>query len=134
MLKILFIYIFLIASLYAEKPDLLLLNKYSNDINITSWYMSEKLDGVRAYWDGEKLISRSGKVFPASAFFIKDFPKTELDGELWSKRSDFSNVSSIVNKKLPHDAWQHLTYNIFEVPNAAGNLTQRFSKVKNLNI
>ncbi len=130
MLKILFIYIFLIASLYADKPALLLLNNYSDDINVTSWYMSEKLDGVRAHWDGEKLISRSGKVFPAPEFFKKDFPKTELDGELWSKRSDFSNISSIVNKKLPHDGWLKLTYNIFEVPSAAGNLTQRLSSVK----
>jgi len=126
----LFLLLFLFLSLEAKKPDLLLLNNYSDDINVTSWYMSEKLDGVRAYWDGEKLISRNGKVFPAPAFFTKAFPKTELDGELWSKRSDFSNVSSIVNKKLPHDAWQHLTYNIFEVPNAVGNLTQRLSKVK----
>ncbi len=126
----LFLFVFLVASLYAQKPDLLLLNKYTDDVNVTSWYMSEKLDGVRAYWDGEKLISRSGKVFSTPKFFIEDFPKTELDGELWSKRSDFSNVSSIVNKKLPHDGWSQLTYNIFEVPNTAGNLIQRLSKVK----
>ena len=125
-----FLLVFLVASLFAEKPDLLLLNKYSDDINVTSWYMSEKLDGVRAYWNGEKLISRNGKVFKAPKFFTKDFPKIELDGELWSKREDFSHVSSIVNKKLPHNGWQDLTYNIFEVPNAVGNLTQRLLNVK----
>ena len=100
--------------------------------------MSEKLDGVRAFWDGEKLVSRSGNIFPAPKFFIKDFPKTELDGELWSKRGDFSNVSSIVNTKkgsvMPdsnrESRWQELTYNIFEVPNAVGTLTERLSKVK----
>ena len=126
----LFLLLFLFLSLEAKKPDLLLLNKYSDDINVTSWYMSEKLDAVRAYWDGEKLISRSGKIFPAPKFFTKDFPKTALDGELWSKCSDFSNVSSIVSKKNSDDAWKELTYNIFEVPNAAGNLKQRLSKVK----
>ena len=97
----LFLLVFLISSIYAQsipslkKQDLLFLNKYSEDINVTSWYMSEKLDGVRAYWDGEKLISRNGKFFKAPKFFTKDFPKIELDGELWTKREDFSHLESI---------------------------------------
>jgi DNA ligase-1 len=121
---------FLISSLFAEKPELFLLNKYTQDINVTSWYMSEKLDGVRAYWDGEKLISRGGKVFAAPSFFTKGFPKHKLDGELWSKRGDFSNISSIVNRKKPHEAWENLTYNIFEVPDASGGLLERLGSVK----
>ena len=92
--------------------------------------MSEKLDGVRAFWDGEKLISRSGNVFAAPAFFTKDFPKHQLDGELWTSRDDFSNVVSIVNKKEEHNGWNKLSYNIFEVPQAKGNLLERLSAVK----
>ena len=49
---------------WGAKPELLLLETYK-DQNISGWLMSEKLDGVRAYWDGEKLISRGGKVFAA---------------------------------------------------------------------
>ena len=127
-MKLLLILAFFV-SLFAQKPDLVLLNKYSDDINVTGWYMSEKLDGVRAYWDGEKLISRSGKVFNTPHFFIKDFPKHNLDGELWTKRNDFSGVISIVNQKKPHDGWENITYNIFEVPNADGNLSKRLSNV-----
>jgi len=122
--------ILLFTSLFAEKPELFLLNKYDEDLNVTSWYMSEKLDGVRAYWDGEKLISRGGKVFAAPSFFTKEFPKHKLDGELWSKRDDFSNISSIVNRKKPHLSWKNLTYNIFEAPDTKGNLLQRLSLVK----
>lgn len=122
--------IFLFSSLFASKPELLLLNKYNKDINISSWYMSEKLDGVRAYWDGEKLISRNGKVFSVPKFFIKKFPQMKLDGELWSKRGDFSHISSIVNRKNPHDGWSDLTYNIFEVPNSKGKLIERLSNIK----
>jgi len=99
-------------------------------MNVSSWYMSEKLDGVRAFWDGEKLISRSGKVFAAPSFFTKEFPKHKLDGELWTKRGDFSNISSIVNKKKPHSGWTNLTYNIFEVPDTKGNLLERLKSVK----
>ena len=125
------LWVFLFSSLFARGPELFLLNKYSEDMNVTSWYMSEKLDGVRAYWDGERLISRSGKVFSAPAFFTKEFPGHKLDGELWSKRGDFSNISSIVNRKNPHAKWSELTYNIFEVPNAEGNLPQRLKNVQN---
>ena len=126
----LFFLLFLFVSLFAQKPELLLLNKYSVDMNVSGWMMSEKLDGVRAYWDGEKLISRKGTLFCAPAFFTKDFPKTKLDGELWSKRGDFSNVSSIANTKQSKKGWENLTYNVFEVPNAEGNLARRLSTVQ----
>ncbi|QSZ42343.1 DNA ligase [Sulfurimonas aquatica] len=115
--------------LFAQKPDLLLLSNYEEEQNINGWYMSEKLDGVRAYWDGNKLISRSGKLFATPDFFTKDFPKHNLDGELWSKRGDFEAIVSIVNQKSPHPGWDNITYNIFEVPQSDGNLTTRLSKV-----
>ena len=126
----LFLLVFIVATLFAKKPELLLLNNYTSDSNITSWYMSEKLDGVRAYWDGKKLISRSGRVFATPLFFTKNFPLSKLDGELWSKRGDFSNISSIVNRKKAYNGWKDITYNIFEVPDAKGNLLQRLSSVK----
>lgn len=130
-MKFLLVLFLLVLSLQAQKPNLFLLKNYTDDTNVTSWYMSEKLDGVRAYWDGKKLISRSGKVFIAPEFFTKDFPDFELDGELWTKRDDFSNIVSIVNTKTPHSGWNKLTYNVFEVPNAKGNLLQRLAKLKN---
>lgn len=131
-MKLLLLIFFLVSSLlYAKKPELFLLKNYKDDINVTNWYMSEKLDGVRAYWNGKKLISRSGKVFNVPKFFIKDFPPFKLDGELWTKRGDFSNIVSIVNKKKPHHGWKVLTYNIFEVPSAKGTLTQRLQTIKN---
>ncbi|MCW8838579.1 MAG: DNA ligase [Thiovulaceae bacterium] len=122
----------LFTYIWSNKPNLFLLNTYTEDKNISGWYMSEKLDGVRAYWDGKKLISRSGKVFNPPSFFIKKFPKHKLDGELWSKRGDFSNISSIVNSKSSNLRWGELTYNIFEVPDAKGDLLQRLSNVKEI--
>ena len=126
-----FILIFLTQNLFADlKPKLLLLKSYKYKKDVAGWVMSEKLDGVRAYWDGVHLISRSGRVFHPPRFFTKDFPSFKLDGELWSKRGEFSKISSIVNHKKINDGWANLTYNIFEVPDADGNLTQRLSKVK----
>jgi DNA ligase-1 len=107
-----FIILFLSISLFAEKPQLFLLNTYSEDKNVTGWYMSEKLDGVRAYWDGKKLISRGGNIFNVPEFFTEDFPSHKLDGELWSKRGDFDRISSIVRTRGE---------GVMEIPSQAGN-------------
>lgn len=116
-----------------NKPQLILLKSFQdrNNSDVKNWLMSEKLDGVRAYWDGHALYSRSGKKFAVPAWFIKDFPEFELDGELWTKRSDFEHVVSIVNQHKPHDGWNEISYQIFEVPNAQGNFEQRLDTIKN---
>ena len=57
MYKQLFFLIFFVGFLHAEKPNLLLLKSYNNEINVSNWLISEKLDGVRAYWDGKELAS-----------------------------------------------------------------------------
>ena len=71
-------------------PDLLLLTKYRPGMDIAGWYMSEKLDGVRAYWNGRELLSRTGNRFAAPHWFTAGFPSFELDGELWIGRGRFS--------------------------------------------
>ncbi|CAA6811406.1 MAG: DNA ligase (ATP) (EC [uncultured Sulfurovum sp.] len=109
----------------AQKPNLLLLKNYHADVNVTNWLMSEKLDGVRAYWNGKELVSRNGKIFAAPDFFTKNFPPFEIDGELWTKRGDFENVISIVNRQEGHEGWLELSYQIFEVPHQEGGLLMR---------
>ncbi len=123
--------LFLPLFLFASKPELLLLKAYEEGLEVKGWLMSEKLDGVRAYWDGKKLLSRSGKEFAVPTWFIQDFPPFSIDGELWSKRGDFERISSITSQKEAHDGWKNLTYNIFEVPNQKGGLLQRLEVLKN---
>jgi DNA ligase-1 len=114
---------------FAQKPQLWLLKSYKEQ-NISGWVMSEKLDGIRAYWNGNELISRGGKKIYAPEWFVKGFPKFELDGELWTKREDFENIASIVRDKVPSKAWREVNYYIFEVPHAKGSLFERLEKVK----
>ena len=115
--------------LFATPPKLLLLKTY-HDQNISDWVMSEKLDGIRAYWDGKNLLTRNGnKLYPPN-WFIKDYPKFAIDGELWSKRDDFENIASIVLDKTPTQNWKQIKHYIFEVPNQKGDLFERLSKVK----
>jgi len=116
-------------SLLAEKPKLLLLKVYK-DQNVTGWVMSEKLDGIRAYWNGKHLISRGGKIIHAPKWFTKNYPPFEIDGELWTKRGDFENISSIVRDKRPGKEWEEIKHYIFEVPNTNGGLLERLQRLK----
>ena len=113
----------------AAEP-MLLLKVWQPTQSVQGWLMSEKLDGVRARWNGHALISRGGHRFAAPAWFIQDFPPFRLDGELWSKRGDFEHIVSIVRKKQPHDGWYQITYQIFEVPDQAGGLLPRLNVLK----
>ena len=85
----------LIPLAQAAAPNLILAQEYKNQ-NIQGWAMSEKLDGVRAYWDGKQLISRQGNVFTPPAGFTRDFPPFALDGELYIGRGKFEAVSAAV--------------------------------------
>jgi DNA ligase-1 len=124
-----FLFLLLPFLLFANKPNLLLLKVYK-DQNIIGWVMSEKLDGIRVYWNGKNLISRGGKIINTTKWWLKNFPLFEIDGELWTKRGDFNHISSIVRDKTPSSEWRKVTYNIFEVPHAKGNLFERLAKVK----
>ena len=93
----------------ATKPDLLLAEVYHDAIDVQQYWISEKLDGVRAYWNGRQLITRGGHVIAAPAWFIADFPVTALDGELWIGRNQFAKTLSIVSKNSAADrGWQQI--------------------------
>ena len=111
-------------SLPLQKP------KTYHDNNISGWMMSEKLDGIRGYWDGKTLRTKNNHIIYAPSYFTKNFPPFALDGELWTKRGDFETIQSIVLDDIPSAKWKILTYNVFEVPNAEGNFTTRLSKVQ----
>ncbi len=107
-----------------QKPKI-----YSNEQNLIGWIMSEKLDGIRGYWNGREFLSRSLKKLNAPKDFTENFPPFELDGEFWTKRADFENIQNIImDKKEPN--WDAITYNIFEVPNAKGDFFARLQKAK----
>lgn len=125
-LSIIIILSFLISNLFSlelEKPAI-----YKNQ-NIAGWYMSEKLDGIRAYWNTKELLTKNGKKIYTPRGFTDNFPAFELDGELWTKRDNFENIQSIVLDKVPSKNWEQITYNIFEAPNSKGNFQQRLKKV-----
>ena len=95
--------------------------------------VSEKLDGVRAIWDGQVLRFRSGRTINAPAWFIAGLPKQPLDGELWIARGQFERVSGIVRHEVPDDAgWREVRYMVFELPGAPGPFSERVEKIRQL--
>jgi DNA ligase-1 len=107
-------------------PDLLLAETYVAGVDVRDYLVSEKLDGVRALWDGRVLRFRGGGRVPAPDWFTAGFPPVPLDGELWIGRGQFDALSGAVRKQLPVDAeWQRVSYRVYELPDAPGPFTAR---------
>ena len=116
-----------------EVPRLLLAKDISRDVDVTRYLVSEKLDGVRAFWDGTTLRTRAGNVINAPAWFISRFPSVPLDGELWSGRGMFERLSGIVRKDDPVDAeWREVRYMLFELPEAPGTFRERVRELREI--
>ncbi len=111
-------------------PPILLAHKWEVDHDPTGWWMSEKLDGIRAYWDGEAFMSRLGNRFFAPDWFIEDLPADTLDGELWVGRKLFSKTMSIVRSGAAGIEWRSVSYVVFDAPNAKGSFEDRIAHLE----
>jgi DNA ligase-1 len=119
------------VSFSANPPNILLANVYRNQVDVAQYLISEKLDGVRAIWDGQTLRFRSGKEIHAPRWFVEGLPKQSLDGELWLGRGSFERLSGIVRRDKPDDAeWRKVRYMVFELPGAEGSFHKRFELIK----
>jgi DNA ligase-1 len=99
-----------------KAPPLLLAERWDGATDPTGWWLSEKLDGVRAFFDGKQFISRLGNLFHAPDWFLAGLPKVPLDGELWLGRKQFQRAVSIVRRQDKSDLWKELTYVVFDAP------------------
>jgi DNA ligase-1 len=97
-------------------PPLLLAHAWTGEADLTGWWMSEKLDGVRAYWDGKQFLSRLGNPYHAPAWFVAGLPDTPLDGELWGGRKKFQRTVSIARRQDRSEHWKELCFVVFDAP------------------
>jgi DNA ligase-1 len=100
----------------AAGPPLLLAETWDTAADLTGWWMSEKLDGVRAYWDGKQLISRLGNLFHAPDWFLDGLPAVPLDGELWIARKAFQRTVGIVRRQDKTKLWKEVKFLVFDAP------------------
>lgn len=110
----------------AYPPPLMLANNFRADIRLADYWVSEKLDGVRGYWDGEKLLTRGGEPIHAPQWFTAGWPNVPLDGELWAGHGRFSQAVSAIRQAQPDDAaWREVRFRLFDLPDHPGDFSER---------
>jgi DNA ligase-1 len=126
-------------------------DKLSKELNIIeppiNWWASEKWDGIRALWDGEKIISRgSGVGKPKVYTYIPEWFKLTLpagialDGEIWIGRGLFQKTSRLstikpgksYTEQQINDIWAGTTdppviFKVFDVPTEKDPFEQRMN-------
>jgi len=117
-----------------------------------NWWASEKWDGIRALWDGEKIISRGSGVGKPKVYtyvpewFISTLPPgIALDGEIWIGRNFFQKTSRLstlkpgktYSKKQIDDIWSGkidppVIFKAFDIPTEDNNILfeQRMRKLQ----
>ena len=118
------------------------------------WWASEKYDGIRAIWDGEKLVSRGSasaggkpKVYTyVPEWFIKTLPPgVALDGEIWISRGFFQKTSRLstikpgktYTKQQIEDIWlgkedPPVVFKVFDIPNDSRPFEFRMKKLQTI--
>ena len=114
-------------------PPLQLAQLFAEHHDPRHYWVSEKLDGVRALWDGQHLRFRSGAPIAAPAWFVAALPDQALDGELWLARGEFERLSGIVRSLQADDeAWRQVRFMVFDLPGAPGTFTERLAHLRTL--
>ncbi|WP_083698022.1 DNA ligase [Shewanella sp. UCD-KL21] len=117
----------------ADKPSIQLATKITKGIDIKQYYVSEKLDGVRGYWTGKKMLSRSGREMVLPQWFVADFPEQILEGELWLGRASFEAMSGLARKNIPDsEMWRQVKFMLFDLPEHGGMFRDRYIALQQL--
>jgi len=121
---------------FNQKPDIQQGFTFQRDKNsnrdISQYYISEKLDGMRGYWDGKQLLSRQGNKITSPAWFTQAWPDIPIDGELWISRNNFQALMSCVRKKIAGECWKKVTFMMFDLPKNNNRFTIRVKQMQNI--
>lgn len=114
-------------------PAPMLASRASAHIDITSYLVSEKLDGVRARWDGRALWTRSGNRIDVPEAFTRGWPAQPMDGELWLGRGRFQEISDLVRALRRNDrAWRPVRFMAFDLPGDSSHFAKRTLRLQAL--
>lgn len=117
----------------AAPPPLMLAGQWHDGADVSRYWVSEKLDGVRARWDGQALWTRAGNRIAAPAWFTRGWPRQALDGELWGGHGMFEATSGTVRSYPANDdGWRRLRFMVFDLPDHPGTFSQRLTAMQTL--
>lgn len=119
------------AARAAQPPPVELVDVYHGHADLANYWVSEKYDGVRGYWDGHRMLTRGGSVIDLPAWFTADLPHTRMDGELWAGYGQFSQASTLIRTAGPHDpGWHTISYRVFDLPGHDGDFDARVPAIR----
>ena len=133
-LKSVCVFLFSIALLAEAQPPALQLAKvYQPGMPLDGYWVSEKLDGVRAYWDGAQLWSKGGNRIAAPEWFTRGYPDQAMEGELWMGRGRFAEVSAAVRRLRPQaQEWRQIRLMLFDLPESRQPFAVRVQEMRAL--
>ena len=96
-------------------------------------WVSQKMDGVRGYWGGTKIVSRNGNNIALPPNFTLGFSSVPLNGELWMERGTFELLMSHLSlKEFNNPLWRKIGYYIFDIPYSSFPYKERLNQLKQL--
>lgn len=114
-------------------PRAMLATSYEAGVEVSNYWVSEKLDGVRARWDGRHLRTRAGNPIAPPRWFTAGWPAVPMDGELWIGRGRFDEVSGIVRAVVANDdAWRKVHFMLFDLPSDPRPFEVRVARMRTL--
>lgn len=115
----------------SQAPALMLAKMYHPGIALADYWVSEKYDGVRGFWDGQQLLTRGGERIAAPVWFTTGWPALPMDGELWVGRGKFQQTVSTVRQQTPDDAaWRSVRFMVFDLPRKEGVFNDRIPAIE----
>lgn len=125
--------LFALQAFAAGPPPLLLAGHGRGGPDVTQYLVSEKFDGVRGYWDGQRFWTRTGNPIRPPAWFTAALPPLPLDGELWLGRGRFEETAATLRRETPREEeWRQMRYQVFELPGAAGPFGERAKRIRQI--
>ncbi|OUM01911.1 DNA ligase [Variovorax sp. JS1663] len=122
-----------LALAHAAPPPLMLAEVYRRGLPLADYWVSEKYDGVRGYWDGKQFWTRGGSPIAAPAWFTATLPAMPMDGELWAGRGRFAQTVAAVRDQKPDEAaWREIRFMVFDLPAQPGDFTARLAALRRL--
>lgn len=101
--------------------------------DIREYWLSEKLDGMRGYWNGKQLVTRQGNLIHSPKWFTQNWPINAMDGELWIGRNQFQETLSCVRKtNIDDGCWRKVHFMVFDLPKNSKTFTERIKVMEQL--
>jgi DNA ligase 1 len=123
-----FLYGWPLLAYASEAPKLMLAKVYETRDSLSGYVVTEKFDGVRGYWNGEKMLSRSGRFIPIPEWLKKQMPDYVIEGELWLGYGRFAEMSGLIHSENSNDElWNMVSFKVFDAPQVSGSYLQRMS-------